>query len=1222
MERGRILASDAYNFQKLTPINKADLNVYKEAMDYVFNNVDVKNVGISGAYSAGKSSVIATYKEENPDIKFLHISLAYFQSATQIDILQHEQNENILEGKILNQLIHQIDPIKIPQTNFRVKRHLSSKKLWLTATLISLFIILWVYIFNFSRWCSYIPTLSPQFAKDILSITITPFFALFAGVVNVAILFFFILVVTKVQFNKNLFKGISVQGNTIEIFEQSEESYFDKYLNEVLYLFENSGAEVIVFEDMDRYNTNQIFQRLREINTLINNRRKSTNKPLRFFYLLRDDIFVSKERTKFFDFIMPIVPILDGSNSFDQFIEHFKNGNILQLFDEHFLQEISLYIDDMRILKNIYNEFIVYYKRISTTEQDPNKLLAIIIYKNIFPRDFSDLQLNSGFVYTLFRKKEEFIKDEIDHLRNKILVLNQTIELSEKEHLNNDLEVDLIYNPQIDKIRNYYGSNSQMDQLVLERDKRKVNIKNKSNDQRIAALSNINLLESSIVTIQNKKLSEILNKQNASNIFQATSINEIGVVSTYDEIKGSDYFDLIKYLIKNGYIDETYPDYMTYFYENSLSRIDKIFLRSVTDEEAKDYTYHLKSSEMVVARLSVANFDKEEILNFDLLGYLLKHQKGANKDKMLRIFKQIKERKLLKFVSLFLDTGNQEEVALFIQHLNHIWAPVFKEIQYDNYFSEIQKKTYALKSMYYSPKEDLVIVNLECKLSEFVANIKDFLNISNPEIVCLVDAFNLLNIKFKDIDYEISNKELFNAVYEGNFYIISFRLVCLMLQVVYGENDSKELKHKNYTLVLNQPNEPIVKYVQENIVEYIQVVLENCEYEISDSEETVIRVLNDSKLELESKVTYISYLKTHVSKLQVIESTELWSDLLSKHILVYSENNVLQYFFRSGYGLDDCLVDFINNQSNSFNFDYSEIDKGFGEGEGSKYFNAIVRCNELNTSAYANILKSLNRVFGSFNITGISNAKIDVLVEQGRITMKPEVLAFMRENYTEKRIPFIVRNIQKYIEDVISQENFDFNEMIEILETEVDDQHKIALIKYTELPISVHSGRYSEALKAYIIQNNFMQEDIQLLLKKYLSFGEDLQSSINSLVMTYLDYIIDNEFFIPYQLCERILLMSSFNLDDKIRLFTLVLKDLNETQSKKCLVILNLENFLSVFNGKRPTIPVTGSNQLILDIFLRKRWIVGYDLDKKDESVYRVSSRRVTKQKVLPTELL
>ncbi len=88
------------------------------------------------------------------------------------------------------------------------------------------------------------------------------------------------------QKNKNIFRKLNLNGNEIEIFEESDDSYFDKYLNEVLYLFENADADVIVFEDMDRFNANKIFERLREVNTLANIQlQKENKKVLRFFYL-------------------------------------------------------------------------------------------------------------------------------------------------------------------------------------------------------------------------------------------------------------------------------------------------------------------------------------------------------------------------------------------------------------------------------------------------------------------------------------------------------------------------------------------------------------------------------------------------------------------------------------------------------------------------------------------------------------------------------------------------------------------------------------------------------------------------------------------------------------------------------------------------------------------------------------------------------------------------
>lgn len=91
---------------------------------------------------------------------------------------------------------------------------------------------------------------------------------------------------------------------------------------------------------MDRFNANRIFERLREVNTLANIQLQKENKRmLRFFYLLRDDIFVSKDRTKFFDYIMPVVPVVDGSNSYDQFISHFKKSGFSKSLTKVFYKD-------------------------------------------------------------------------------------------------------------------------------------------------------------------------------------------------------------------------------------------------------------------------------------------------------------------------------------------------------------------------------------------------------------------------------------------------------------------------------------------------------------------------------------------------------------------------------------------------------------------------------------------------------------------------------------------------------------------------------------------------------------------------------------------------------------------------------------------------------------------------------------------------------------------
>lgn len=1214
------MAENRYNFQKLTPTNKVDLNIYKDALDYVFNNTDVKNVGISGAYSSGKSSVIETYKKLKPDITFLHISLAYFQSTSKSKKENIELDEKMLEGKIINQLIHQIDPDNIPQTDFKVKRRLSFEKLWLITSLTCILVILLMYILNFSAFVNYIETLSPMWVRLFLEFITMPLSVLVAGIICSAILFCLILEIIRMQFNKNIFKGISVQGNTIELFAKSEESYFDKHLNEVLYLFEHSGADVIIFEDMDRYNTNQIFQRLREINTLINNQRKKSGKVLRFFYLIRDDIFVSKERTKFFDFIMPVVPVLDGSNSYDQFINHFKQGGIFKLFDEYFLQGISLYIDDMRILKNIYNEFLVYYNCISTTGQDPNKLLAIVVYKNIFPRDFSDLQLNRGFVYTLFSKKKEFTNDEVECARKKIEELRQSIIESEKENLKSNEEVDKIYDPQIQSMSHYNSQRAQREVLSKESETRKENIKNRLTEQRNNIISEINELETNIVTLTNRKLYQIINKKNIAEVFKITYINEVGSISDFNEIKSSDYFDLIKFLIRKGFIDETYPDYITYFYENSLSRVDKIFLRSVTDEQPKEFTYELKNLKMVTSRLSLTDFNNEETLNFDLLDYLLEHQVDVNKDKLSQMLKQIKRDKNFKFISLYISIG--KKVSCFIACLHSEWGTVFDSIIFESNFTYEQKKQYALESIYYTSNNILETMNTRGTFTVFISSSSDFLNISEPNIKRLIEIFNLLHIKFTTIDYEISEKELFNAVYTNNLYIINFELVCLVLKVIYESIDINELKHKNYTLLLTKPTEPVVTYIKANINDYITMVLENCDDNITDSEEIVLVVLNDEELESTLKCEYIEYLQTAITSLQEIKDVSLWPKLLRSKLVTYAEDNVLQYFCRSGNRLDNLLTSFINNHAGSFNFNYDDINKNFEDGEGKTFLFYIIKSKELDVAPYAGILRSLKRELNSFDIDGITDDKMAVLIAQRIITMKSEVLLFMREKYPHKVISFIKRNIKKYAEEVISEEIFDFDEMIEVFKLDVDDQYKTEIIQYTEVPISVLVDSYSDELKTHIVRNNFKMDDIPHLSKDYPILGEGFQSSIENIVIRYLDDIIGNQFFVPLQLAKKIFAVANIPHDNRVQLFALILPGLKKEECKECLLILDLKEYLSVFKGKRPTVLATDTNQTILEMFSKRHWIVGYGLDKKDNSLYRISSRRVPRKQTLPTELL
>jgi type IV secretory pathway VirB2 component (pilin) len=189
------MAAKKYYFQKLTPVSDADICVYEEAIDFAFDNPDVKNVAISGAYSAGKSSILESYKAKHKDHRFVHLSLAHFRTPEQENSESEETvKESVLEGKILNQLIHQIPAERIPQTNFRVKKGVSAKYVALLTVFSSFFIGSIVSLLSSSKVASFVAALSENWIKTILSVLFSPYATipaiLICAACSVALIFF------------------------------------------------------------------------------------------------------------------------------------------------------------------------------------------------------------------------------------------------------------------------------------------------------------------------------------------------------------------------------------------------------------------------------------------------------------------------------------------------------------------------------------------------------------------------------------------------------------------------------------------------------------------------------------------------------------------------------------------------------------------------------------------------------------------------------------------------------------------------------------------------------------------------------------------------------------------------------------------------------------------------------------------------------------------------
>ena len=1242
-----------FHFEKLSPVDTADIDVYEEAIEFAFENNDIRNVAISGAYGSGKSSLLATYKKKHPDKKFIHISLAHFRAEhkekndgkldnslnntdsnrSPSESKEGEQGthqaetfrESVLEGKILNQLIHQLKEDEIPQTNFRIKKTLSPKQIALQSfAIIALFITV-IHLTLSYTWKNFVSSFASScWLRNVLEITTTPASFFVSGCIGLGIIAYFIVTSVIRQRFRAAIRKLSFQGNDIELFEGENDSFFDKYLNEVLYLFENSGVDVIVFEDMDRYDMEGIFERLHEVNTLANIRLCSKDKKIiRFFFLLRDDLFVSKDRTKFFDYIIPVVPVLDSSNSYDQLIGHMKKNKLDTEFDNRFLQGLSLYIDDMRLLKNICNEFLIYYNRVGSTASNPNKMLAIVTYKNIFPKDFSELQLNRGFVYAIFAQRKEIIEKEEIALESKIDELNKEISDLEKEKLQNLREVDAVFVDKFYKGNAYivlkYGDTQLTNWLkaqlsgdrLSEYENRRKLVEEKISYEHINKEIEKRTVQENKDKLNQMKMVNLINRENINDIFAVVSKNALGEVSTYEDVKRNQYFDLLRYLIRNGYIDETYADYMTYFYPNSLATVDKIFLQSITNKKAKEYAYELKNPAMVFSKLSVYDFDEEETLNFSLLTYLLSSQ--SNKEYLWHFIAQLRKQENYCFVSQYLAVTPVKEK--FVVCINKLWPSFWGQALEKRALTEQQLFEYSQDTLFYSPAEDIKKVNDKNCLAKYISSRDDYLNVLLENHDSIIAGLILLDVRFQTIDYTKSDHNLFMQVYEQSCYVLNYDNIALMLMVAYGVADETDIRHRNYWAVTSKKDAPLCKYVEQEIETYADIMLSFCNDNIQDYEPAAIEFLNHARVSLEQKRRYISKLRTEISALKDIEAQTLWSDLLNAGLLVFSEKNLMDYWLNVRK-FDASLIEFINETDQRVNL--STIQQNCDEDTCIDLFEQIIVCKELANEKYIQMLTSMGRQYiNGFSVSGIPEDKLLLVIDAGIIRMSQDSLKFIRSNYPTVRYQFIRKNLKEFVSIMTPQLDI-YDEVVEILLWEVGDETKLSLLEHSNKPISVVNKGYSIGVTLYILQNRLDITDMQTLCVEYSKLDNDIKDFVISYAEKNVHRIIDGSLNSSDDLKLKMLGSMNVSESNKYKLLCNMLDIVNKTLGKACFEQMKLIEFAKIFSSRaKPKILKNDQNKKVLDILVDREWIYDYTDYPYDTNYYTVRRNAPSKKREL-----
>ncbi|UQY33687.1 DNA-binding protein [Pseudomonas fulva] len=442
-----LASGESWDLVPLTPkYLQKEHGVYVAAIEAALADDQIRNIALSGNYGVGKSSILreVSRRQESRVVEISLSTLAPIE-ASKLDEsvpIQATTPTNRIQQEIVKQLLYREDPSKTPASRFRrIERFRWIREIG-TALLLGLAVSV---IFLLTGWTAQIASVLTPLAD----------MGLWAHIIAWGVAGGAALLVRWRYYGKLHIKQFSAGSATVTL-EDNSVSYFDQYLDEIVYFFDVSDRDVVIFEDIDRFNDSHIFETLRALNTLLNSS-PQVEKPIRFIYAIKDSIFdriglegegrklepnvlemddpaqaetVRANRTKFFDLVIPVVP----------FITHRSARNLaVQLLGEvkyevapELLDLAARYVPDMRLLKNVRNEFIVFHDRIFSGDGKQLKLsetdlFAMMLYKSTHLTDFETIRLGTSRLDILYTVSRKLVTENIKRIERERRELRQRL---------------------------------------------------------------------------------------------------------------------------------------------------------------------------------------------------------------------------------------------------------------------------------------------------------------------------------------------------------------------------------------------------------------------------------------------------------------------------------------------------------------------------------------------------------------------------------------------------------------------------------------------------------------------------------------------------------------------------------------------------------------------------------------------------------------------------
>lgn len=999
----------------LSPID--DFKRHKEYIIRLKNAIDqpnVFNIALTGSYGAGKSSILKTFKAYYPEYHYVNVSLASFVEVNMSESdstpkSNEDSFEEQLEYSILQQLFYHVKATNIPESRFGRIERTSSKKRILNSVSILLFVVANLCLFCQEQVTKYflIPT-------EVLKSSFLFGISICVFIIGIwVVLFQLILFIKKISI-----KNLTLDKATLEFEEKKNVSIMNRYLDEILYLFQGNKYNVVIFEDIDRFENTHIFTKLRELN-LILNQSEEIGRRIVFLYALKDDIFANaEERTKFFDYIVPVIPFVNASNSGDLFRRKITGLRIPEVeVSSSFITDISAFVNDMRVLTNVVNEFDL-YRNLLDKKLKKEKLLAMILYKNLYPTDFSLLHQNKGVVYETFMSAETLRDEILEDDRTQIDKVDSNLQAINEECLRNlnelyaviigkfitlypdggwylycdnkrrgisefysDENILKILNGQVgfseDYCRPRFFSKEEIKKALgnsYDYVKRKELIQSIADDKIKTLRDKRKVLMDDIAAIEKHTLSDIAKSDR--DIFE-----HVGTIKGQEE-----KYKVLKYLLEKGYIDEEYFFYISIFQEGRLTPSDQEFLLSIKFNAPKEFDYKLQEIPSLIQNLSAVDYDHKGILNKDLLEYCLLHEDEYEEECDAILKQMVVHEQYIDLLYQFMQEGNC--VPTFIKrlvHIDNVWKSLDKDI---NHITKDKDKVISMMFKY-ADINDIRTVNTSYPFNTYINDNNNyselFENIDQARAQKLLD---LLDLKVQSLKDDSNGTDTYSYIYENNMYALTLGNVKVIFK--HNELPVDNLDSAIYTSIEETELNELQGYVHQELPAFVDNLMLTSS-NAHESSDTIVSLM-DEDIKVDDIIKLIKHNNTLWDDCKDITDKDVVSTLFAENKIKMTFENVKHYCSCIGsWNIDGTLVAFMNCNEEKSMEEFTKLVES-NDAHEIELLLSVVQADDIKDNIAYSVFNNHCLIdVWSKNLSQLNEKRVRYVVDEGIITVSPSI---------------------------------------------------------------------------------------------------------------------------------------------------------------------------------------------------------------------------------------